>query len=271
MNPYQPIRCKLLEVIPETPQIRTFVIEPYPMIRFEAGQFVELTVPGVGEAPFTPSSSPYDRDKLELTVMRVGRVTSALFEQPPGATLWIRGPYGHPYPLDRFEGHEVFIVGGGVGLAPLRSLFLALIHQPERYPKIFLRYGARSPRDIVYKSQLEEWKELAGVDLLVTVDEGDATWRGPTGVVTTILKEIPVNFLENTVGIVCGPPVMMKFVTQRLLEAGFDGRKIYLSMEKSMSCGIGKCGHCRLGRYLVCKDGPVLTWDQIKDLNEPFL
>jgi sulfite reductase subunit B len=271
LNPYQPIKCRLREVIPETPEIRTFILESKPMIRFEAGQFVELTVPEVGEAPFTPSSSPYDHEKLELTVMRVGRVTNALFESQPGATLWIRGPYGQPYPLTRFEGREIFIVGGGVGLAPLRSLFSALIHNPERYSRIYLRYGARSPKDIIYHAQLEEWKELSGVSVLLTVDQGDASWRGRTGVVTTILDEIPVQFLKNTVGVVCGPPLMMKFTTQRLLEAGFSPENLYLSMEKNMSCGIGKCGHCRMGRYFVCKDGPVLTWAQIKDLKEPFL
>jgi NAD(P)H-flavin reductase len=271
MNPYEPRIAQLREVIDETPTIRTFVLEVRPPVLFEAGQFIELTVPGIGEAPFTPSSSPYDRGKLALTIMKVGRVTSGLFTLQPGATLGIRGPYGRRYPLEKFEGKEIVIAGGGVGLAPLRALFLALIHDPERYIKIIIRYGARTPKDILYKKELKRWREFAGVDFLQTVDVGDETWEGRVGVVTTILDRLPVRFIENSVAVVCGPPLMMKFTTQRLLELGVRGANIYLSMEKNMSCGAGKCGHCRMGSLFVCEDGPVLLWDDIKDFEEPFL
>ncbi|MEO0093452.1 MAG: FAD/NAD(P)-binding protein [candidate division WOR-3 bacterium] len=269
-NPYRPIPAEILQVIEETPNIKTFVLKPKEALQFEAGQFVELTVPGVGEAPFTPSSSPFVKETLELTIMRVGRVTNELFKLKAGDWVGIRGPYGQRYPLENFENKEVFIVGGGVGLAPLRSLFLALTHEIKKYKKIYLRYGARTPQDIVYKSLLAEWKTWKGVDVLLTVDVGDKSWKGKVGVVTVILDKIPVDF-NNSVAVVCGPPIMMKFVTQRLLEAGFAGKDIYLSMEKNMSCGLGQCGHCRIGRYFTCKDGPVLTWEQIKDIEEPFL
>jgi len=269
INPYQPTPCKITKIIDETPAIKTFVIEPKPL-DFEAGQFVELTVPGVGEAPFTPSSSPFDEDKLELTIMKVGRVTSALFELEPGATVGIRGPYGKKYPLEDFKGKEVFIVGGGVGFAPLRSLLLALIHNIDDYKKIYLRYGARTPQDVVYKYLLPEWKKLPKIDIVQTVDVGDETWKGPVGVVTVILEEIPVDF-KNSVAVVCGPPIMMKFVTLKLLEKGFAPKDIYLSMERNMSCGLGMCNHCRVGELYVCKDGPVLTWEQIKHVEEPFV
>ncbi|MEO0114472.1 MAG: FAD/NAD(P)-binding protein [candidate division WOR-3 bacterium] len=269
-NPYRSIPAEILQVIEETPNIKTFVLKPKETLQFEAGQFVELTVPGVGEAPFTPSSSPFVKETLELTIMRVGRVTNELFKLKAGDWVGIRGPYGQRYPLENFENKEVFIVGGGVGLAPLRSLFLALTHEIKKYKKIYLRYGARTPQDIVYKSLLAEWKTWKGVDVLLTVDVGDKSWKGKVGVVTVILDKIPVDF-NNSVAVVCGPPIMMKFVTQRLLEAGFAGKDIYLSMEKNMSCGLGQCGHCRIGRYFTCKDGPVLTWKQIKDIEEPFL
>ncbi len=269
-NPYRPIPAEILQVIEETPNIKTFVLKPKEALQFEAGQFVELTVPGVGEAPFTPSSSPFVKETLEFTIMRVGRVTNELFKLKAGDWVGIRGPYGQRYPLENFENKEVFIVGGGVGLAPLRSLFLALTHEIKKYKKIYLRYGARTPQDIVYKSLLAEWKTWKGVDVLLTVDVGDKSWKGKVGVVTVILDKIPVDF-NNSVAVVCGPPIMMKFVTQRLLEAGFAGKDIYLSMEKNMSCGLGQCGHCRIGRYFTCKDGPVLTWEQIKDIEEPFL
>ncbi|HID31982.1 MAG TPA: oxidoreductase [bacterium (Candidatus Stahlbacteria)] len=269
-NPYTPIPCRLKEVIEETPTIRTFILDSKP-IEFEAGQFVELTVPGIGEAPFTPSSNPNDPENLELTIMKVGRVTSVLFDLKPGALLGIRGPYGKPYPIDAWKGKEVFIVGGGVGMAPLRSLLLALIDRIKDFKRVYLRYGARTPEDIVYKNLFPKWSKIKRLDIVQTVDVGDETWTGHTGVVTAILDQIPVEF-KNSVAVACGPPIMLKFVTRRLVEAGFPPEVIYLSMEKNMSCGIGKCNHCRLGPYYVCKDGPVLTWDMIKDLKEdPFL
>jgi NAD(P)H-flavin reductase len=268
INPYYPIPVKIKKIIPETSNITTFVLDGRP-IDFEAGQFAELTIPGVGEAPFTPSSSPYDED-MEFTIMRVGRVTDALFELKEGELVGVRGPFGKPYPLDDFKGKEVFIVGGGVGFAPLRSLFLALLHDIKAYKKIYIRYGARTPGDIVYKHLIPEWQKIKGVDILLTVDVGDDSWQGRVGVVTVILDEIPVD-VKSSPTVVCGPPLMMKFTTQKLVEVGFRHENIYLSMEKNMSCGLGKCNHCRVGRFYVCKDGPVLTWQDIKNIEEPFL
>ena len=262
VNPYYPIPTKIKQIIPETPTIKTFVLDGMP-IQFEAGQFAELTVPGVGEAPFTPSSSPY-ADTMEFTIMRVGRVTQSLFELKEGDFVGVRGPFGKAYPLKDFKGKEVFIVGGGVGFAPIRSLFLALVHNIKDYKKIYLRYGARTPQDIVYKYLLPQWEKIKGVDIKLTVDEAKDGWDGHVGVVTTILSEKDVN-IKNSVVVVCGPPIMMKFATLKLLEFGFPASKIYLSMEKNMSCGIGKCGHCMIGKYYVCKEGPVFTYDQIKN------
>jgi len=268
LNPYYPIPVKIKKIIQETPTIATYILEGKP-IEFEAGQFAELTIPGVGEAPFTPSSSPYD-ENLEFTIMKVGRVTEALFALEEGALVGVRGPFGKPYPLNDFTGKEIFIVGGGVGFAPLRSLFLALVHEIKKYKKIYIRYGARTPKDIVYKHLLPEWQKLKGVDILLTVDVGDESWKGSVGVVTVILDEIPVD-VRTAPTVVCGPPLMMKFATQKLIEQGFKDANIYLSMEQNMSCGLGKCNHCRLGKFYVCKDGPVLTWEDIKDIEEPFL
>ncbi len=267
-NIYESIPIRIKEIIDETPTIKTFVFENKPF-EFKAGQFVELSIPGVGEAPFTPSSSPYSQ-QLEITIMKVARFTGALFEKKPGDVIGIRGPYGNPYPLEKFYNKEIFIVGGGVGLPPLRSFFLALLYEKENFKKIYIRYGARTPRDIVYKKLLPEWAKIDGVDIVQTVDVGDETWKGQVGVVTVILDKLPVNF-KNSVSIVCGPPIMLKFVTQRLLEAGFATADVYLSMERNMSCGFGKCNHCRIGHYYVCKDGPVFTWEQLKDIEEPFL
>ncbi|HID56100.1 TPA: oxidoreductase, partial [Candidatus Poribacteria bacterium] len=229
------------------------------------------TVPGVGEAPFTPSSSPYEKEKMELTVMRVGRVTSALHSLKPGDLVGIRGPFGNGYPIERFYGKEVLVVGGGVGGAPLRSLLYTLFKEIDKFKKVCYKYGARTPKDLVYKYCFDEWSRIEKVDLHLTVDVGDESWTGRVGVVTVLLEELDKEMdIPNSVAVVCGPPIMMRFVTLRLLEVGYSPDRIYLSMERNMSCGLGKCGHCMLGRYYVCKDGPVFSYDMIKDLKDVF-
>ncbi|MCK4326443.1 FAD/NAD(P)-binding protein [bacterium] len=267
-NPYLPVSAEILEVIEETPNIKTFVLKPKEEIPFRTGQFMELTVPGIGEAPFTPSSSPQVKEKLDFTVMNAGKVTSALHKAKPSDKVGVRGPYGAGYPLDEFKGREVLIVGGGVGLAPLRSFFLTLIEDIKLYQKITFCYGARTPSDIVYKNLvMKEWPKLdkKKVALRLTVDAGDKTWKGKVGLVTTTLDNLKVD-IGGSVAVVCGPPIMMKFTTFKLIDLGYKPEQIYLSMEKNMSCGIGKCGHCMMGKYYVCKDGPVFTYDKIKDL-----
>ncbi|UCG43670.1 MAG: FAD/NAD(P)-binding protein [candidate division WOR-3 bacterium] len=269
-NPYQPIEAQILKTIDETPTIRTFVLKPEQDVPFLAGQFVELTVPGHGEAPFTPSSSHFERETIEVTIMKVGRATTALFGLKAGDSVGIRGPYGQRYPLESFEGKDIYLVGGGVGLAPLRSLFLSLVHEIDKYRRVFLRYGARTPEEIVYKYLIPQWEKLKKVDIDLSVDVGDKSWVRKVGVVTCLMDDIPCDE-TSSIAVVCGPPVMMKFVTFKLVDAGFKPENIYLSMETNMSCGLGQCGHCRLGPYFTCKDGPVLTWEQIKDIPEPFV
>jgi len=268
-NPYQPIKAEIKEVFKETPNIKTFVLRPRARLPFQTGQFIELTVPGVGEAPFTPSSSPEIDEELEVTVMKAGTMTSALHEMTPGQWVGLRGPFGLGYPLRDFVGKEILIVGGGVGLAPLRSLFLALVHRLEDCERILFCYGARSPSDIVYKDAiLNEWPDLdSKISFRMTVDVGDDSWKGKVGLVTTTLDDLDIS-IPKSIAIVCGPPIMMKFSTFKLIDLGYTPDQIYLSMEKNMSCGIGKCGHCQLGKYYVCKDGPVFSYDQIMDARE---
>jgi len=264
-NPYQPVNGRIVDIIDESPTIKTFVVVPEEQIRFQTGQFVELTLPGEGEAPFTPSSSPADSEKMEITIMKAGRVTALLHRCQKGQQVGIRGPYGNGYPVDTFVGKEVYIVGGGVGLAPIRSLFLTLVDRIKDFKRVVCRYGAKTPADFIYKNALfGSWQNINGVNIKLTVDNADGEWNGNVGVVTTILTPEDVD-IKNAAAVVCGPPVMMMFATHRLLEFGFDPQDIYLSMEKNISCGIGKCGHCMLGKYYVCKDGPVFTYDQIKD------
>ncbi len=261
---YLPIKGKLLKVLEESPSIKTFRIGLERDFSFEAGQFIQLTVPGIGEAPFTPSSSPYEKDYIEVTIMGVGRVTGALHSMKEGGIVGVRGPFGKPYPLDFFYGKEVVLVGGGVGFAPLRSLLLALFYQIDKFKKVILRYGAKTPNDIIYKYLIDEWKKTRNFDMQLTVDKADAAWQGNEGVVTTILDNFGLDS-DRSIAVVCGPPIMMKFATLKVLELKFKEENVFLSMEKNMSCGLGKCGHCRLGKYFVCKDGPVFPYSAIKE------
>jgi NAD(P)H-flavin reductase len=265
-NPYRSIPAVVEKVIDETSNIKTFCFKPEQPIPFQAGQFVELSVPGYGEAPFTPSSSPAVADRMEITIMRVGAVTERIHALQPGAQVAIRGPLGQPYPLDKFRGREVLIVGGGVGLAPLRALLFALFEEIDKYKKIVVRYGARTPGDIVYRGAVEQhWGK--NIEVMLSVDRGDDSWKGNVGVVTTILEPGKLTCdAKGGVAVVCGPPIMMKFATLKLLELGYPHESIFLSMEKNMSCGIGKCGHCRLGPYYACKDGPVFSYAKIEHL-----
>ena len=264
-SPYEPIPAVLEKVAEETSNIKTFWLRPEKPMPFKTGQFVELTVPGLGEAPFTPSSSPAVAEQIELTIMKAGAVTERLHGLGPGTKLGLRGPYGKGYPMEEFYGKELLILGGGVGLAPLRSLLYQILEDIDKFPRVILLYGAKTPADLVYASQLEEWTKRPKFEVLVSVDRSANGWQGNVGVVTTLLPKVKFN-LDNTVAVVCGPPVMMKFGTLELIQTGFRKDRLYLSMEKNMSCGLGKCGHCRLGPYYICQDGPVFTYDKIESL-----
>ncbi|MFC1703925.1 FAD/NAD(P)-binding protein [Candidatus Omnitrophota bacterium] len=265
-NPYQPIESTIENIKTESGTIKTFTVKMKTPFAFKTGQFVEVTIPGEGEAPFTPSSDPQKalKEPMDITIMKAGRITGRLHEMEPGATIGVRGPYGKGYPVEKFEGKEIVIVGGGVGLAPLRTLLYTVLNSIDKYKKVYLRYGARTPDDIIFKKEVDQWGKRKDINMVVTVDNGNSKWKGHVGLVTTILDDIKVNFKEAP-AIVCGPPIMMKFATFKLIELGFLPENIYLSMEKNMSCGIGKCGHCRLGKYYACKEGPVFTFEQLKD------
>ena len=266
-DPFRPIKTKVEDVITESTTIKTFVLRPDQPIAFKTGQFIEMTIPGLGEAPFTPSSSPQISEQMDVTIMKAGKVTAAIHELKPGDTVGLRGPYGAGYPLDDFADKDILILGGGVGLAPLRSLLYALYAEPDRFKRIVLCYGSKTPDDVIYKKQVDEWHGMKQVELHQSVDKADKKWKYTEGVVTVLLDDVKIDPAMSA-GIVCGPPIMMKFGTLKLLELGYADENVYLSMEKNMSCGIGKCGHCRLGPYYVCKDGPVFTYAQIKGIDK---
>lgn len=263
-NIYKPLKAKLTEVIDESPLIKTFVLVPEEKFSFGTGQFIELSVDGIGEAPFTPSSSPLITDKLEVTVMKTGYVTKVMHNLKPGAVMGIRGPYGRGYPVEKFFGKEVLILGGGCGLAPIRSLLYALENVNDKLEKVILCYGSKTPADCVYKPLFVRLNKIDKFETLLTVDKPDEEWEGSVGVVTNLLSKTRIN-IKNSLAVVCGPPIMMKFGTIRLLEMGYEEDQIYLSMEKNMSCGLGKCGHCMMGKFFVCKDGPVFTYSELRN------
>jgi len=263
-NIYKPLMAKLTEVIDESPLIKTFRLTPESEFSFKTGQFIELSVDGIGEAPFTPSSSPLVAEKLEVTVMKTGYVTEYMHNMKPGEYMGIRGPYGRGYPVEKFYDKEVLILGGGCGFAPIRSLLYNLIAISDKLRKVTLCYGSKTPEDCIYKPYISELRNTPKFEVLRSVDRADSNWTERVGVVTLLLDDVKID-ISNSVAVVCGPPVMMKYGTLKLIEMGYPDQDIYLSMEKNMSCGLGKCGHCMMGEYFVCKDGPVFTYDEIKD------
>jgi len=265
-NPYEVIPATIYDIVQESPLIRTLRLRPDRPIRFKTGQFIELSLPGVGEGPFTPSSSHFISDVMDVTVMKAGFLTEHVHKVRAGDRVGLRGPFGSRYPLEKFEGKDLLIVGGGCGLAPLRSLFLTLVDEIQKYKSITFLAGAKTPSDCIYKQAASEWQSVPRVRFLRAVDVVPAgeNWGEDVGVVTTLLPKVSIDTSINP-AVVCGPPVMMKFGTLGLLKMGFKEENIYLSMEKKMYCGFGQCRHCVMGSYYACKDGPVFTYAQIKN------
>jgi len=265
-NPYEVIPATIYEIVQESPLIRTLRVQPEKSIPFKTGQFIELSLPGIGEGPFTPSSSHFISEKMDITIMKTGFVTEYVHKARVGDRVGLRGPYGSHYPLEKFKGKDLLILGGGCGLAPLRSLFTTLLHEVNDYNSITFYAGAKTPKDCIYKDSAEEWRKYDNVRFMRSVDvvpDGEE-WDEQVGLVTSLLSNLDIDAAENP-AVVCGPPVMMKFGTMDLIKCGFKEENIYLSMEKKMYCGFGQCRHCVMGEFYACKDGPVFTYDRIKN------
>ncbi|MGW8249509.1 MAG: FAD/NAD(P)-binding protein [Anaerolineales bacterium] len=232
------------------------------------GQFVEVSVLGVGEAPISLSSSPSrSGHSFELCVRRVGDVTSALHSLQPGDKIGIRGPFGRGFPIEKFRGKDLLFAPGGLGLAPLRSLINQVLDERAMFGRVVILYGARTPSELLFKDELKTWDEREDVELYLTVDKGDASWTGNTGVITTLFRDIAV-YPRNTVAVTCGPPVMYRFVLMELFGKGISEGNIWLSLERRMKCGVGKCGHCQINNVYACQSGPVFSYKEIKGLEE---
>ncbi|KXB08300.1 oxidoreductase [candidate division MSBL1 archaeon SCGC-AAA382M17] len=235
----------------------------------EPGQFVQVYVPGFGEAPISITSSPTKEGPFELCVRAVGNVTNALHSLEVGDNIGIRGPYGNGFDVGFFEGKDMLFVAGGLGLAPLRSLINYVVDNREDYGKVTTLYGCKTPLDLLFEGELKRWEESDVMDFSVTVDKCpvNVTWNDNVGVITELIPGIDVD-PEGTYSAVCGPPVMYKFVIQELKEKEIPDNHIFLSLERRMRCGVGECGHCQIGEFYACIDGPVFNYSDIKGVEE---
>ncbi|HSB11765.1 MAG TPA: FAD/NAD(P)-binding protein [Blastocatellia bacterium] len=232
---------------------------------FAPGQFNMLYVFGAGEVPISISGDPSKPKTLVHTTRAVGMVTKAMSSLRRGDVIGVRGPFGSCWPLEESAGKDVVIVAGGIGLAPLRPAVYHLLSQREKYGKVALLYGTRSPNDILFKQELEQWRARFDFDVFVTVDRGIDGWRGSVGVVTTLIPRAPFD-PAGAVALLCGPEVMMRFTVMELQKRGIAADRIYLSLERNMKCAVGFCGRCQFGPSFICKDGPVFRYDAIRDL-----
>jgi NAD(P)H-flavin reductase len=233
--------------------------------RFVPGQFNMIYVPGVGEAAISVSSDSETPEVLEHTIREVGSVTRAIKRLGAGGVVGLRGPFGRGWPLDRLDGRDVVVVAGGIGLAPLRPVIYWLLRHRERYRRVILLYGCRTPADRPYAQELEEWAANEAIDVLVTVDNATNEWVGPVGVVTRLLPRIKVNADRATV-LVCGPRMLNRVAAWGFLQLHIPANQVFVSLERNMRCGFGRCGHCQYGPRFVCKDGPVFRFDEIADI-----
>jgi NAD(P)H-flavin reductase len=242
----------------------TLVLEPPAPLRFQPGQFNMLYAFGVGEVPISIASDPADPMRVEHTVRAVGAVTRALVAARPGQAIGVRGPFGKGWPLEEARGRDVVFIAGGLGLAPLRPAILQVLAERSAYGAVSVLYGARSPEDLLYAAELSRWRGRFDCRVEVIVDRAGLDWRGPVGVVTKLIDQAHIE--PDDAIFVCGPELMMRFVVHELTRRGVPESAIWVSLERSMKCGMGLCGHCQLGSSFVCKDGPVYRFDQVSRL-----
>jgi NAD(P)H-flavin reductase len=264
-----PYWAEIKEVVPEAQGVSTYWLEfEDPELRkayrFAAGQFNMLYLPGYGEAAISISSDPEKPERIGHTIRFVGNVTHAISRLRRGQSIGLRGPFGTSWPIEAYQGKDVVLAAGGIGLAPLRPVIHQILNHRQDYGRVILLYGARTPKDLLYTADYPDWEEQ-GIEVMATVDRADENWRGQVGVVPMLFYSLRLD-TQNTVVFSCGPNIMMRFVVFEGLARRISPEQIYLSLERNMKCGQGFCGHCQMGPYFICTDGPVYRFDQI----EPF-
>ncbi|EPR44348.1 oxidoreductase FAD/NAD(P)-binding domain protein [Desulfovibrio sp. X2] len=269
-NPYLPEMATILETVQETPTIKTFRLRlddeaKMKAFTFQPGQVGQLSAFGTGESTFVINSSPTRMDYLQFSVMRSGEVTTRLHGLVAGDKVGVRAPLGNHFPYEDMKGKDIVFVGGGIGMAPLRTLLLFMLDNRKDYGKIRLLYGARSPEDMAFKADLPEWMGRDDMETVLTIDREAAGWEHRVGLIPNVLLEMEPS-PENAVAITCGPPIMIKFTLQALKKLGYADEQIYTTLEKRMKCGVGLCGRCNIGTKYVCVDGPVFTYAELRDL-----
>lgn len=269
-NPYEPAMATVVETIRETHNIMTLRVvlddaEAMKAFTFQPGQVGQLSVFGAGEATFVINSPPSNREYLQFSVMRAGEVTDAIHRLYAGDKVGLRAPLGNFFPYESWKGKNVFFIGGGIGMAPIRTIMLYLLEHKGDYGKISLLYGARSPKDMAYSYELDDWKNNPDLDCTLCIDNPYDNWSHKVGLIPKVLEEINPS-PDNTVAVLCGPPIMIKFTLQCLQKLGFEPENIVTTLEKRMKCGIGICGRCNIGSRYVCVDGPVFTLKELDSL-----
>ncbi len=271
-NIYLPYLMTIDKITNEAPGVKTFKLkfqneEEANAFSFKAGQFGEYSAFGEGESTFCIASSPTRKGYIECTFRETGKVTSGLADLEEGSTMGFRGPFGNTFPMDEWKGKNLVFIAGGIALPPMRCVIQNALDLRENFKDITIVYGAKSVNDLVYKDELKEWADRPDVNLVTTVDPGGETpdWKGEIGFVPTVVEKAAPS-AENTIAIVCGPPIMIKFTFPVLEKLGFKDDQIYTTLENRMKCGVGKCGRCNVGKLYVCKDGPVFSKEQLNSI-----
>ena len=272
-NPYQPWLATIDDIREEVGGVRpikTFRLKfqdknIQKIFTYLPGQCTMISLLGQGECFFAISSSPTKKDYIEVSVMKLGKVTTALHECEPGDVVGVRGPYGNNFDVDGWQGKNLVFIGGGIGQAPLRSLINYVVDNRKKYGKLDVIYGARSSKDLSYKQEFAELEKRKDVDVHLSIDVAEDGWKNFVGFVPNNLLEVKPS-PKNSIAITCGPPIMIKFVIQNLEKLGFTDDQIFTTLEMRMKCGIGKCGRCNIGNLYVCKDGPVFSYQQMKNI-----
>ncbi len=270
-DPMLPQCWTVRSISKETPNTFTLALESTGGgdTAFQPGQFSMLWVFGVGELPISISGDPGNAGSLTYTVRSVGHATHALVSRRPGDAVGVRGPFGVGWPVEGAKGRDILLVAGGIGLAPLRPVIYHVQRHIDAYGKLIVLYGARSPRDVLFSRELTAWARHPGTQVLSTVDYGGVGWRGRAGVVTSLFKFLRLRPTQTT-AMVCGPEIMMRFVSRELLARGLAAEDLYLSIERNMKCAVGFCGHCQWGPHFICKDGPVFPYRRIAQLLDRY-